>query len=156
MRGRTSLARRRSAPRRWAGGIRALTDHHGQTLLRRYRVNNTKITSSAQLPEEPHMEELDLLNLGGGAGSTTAPWTCAAEGKRVVAIDYKYIGGSCPNIACLPSKKHCPQCQSRSALDHLWHPHAGDLYSIIVMPLALSLREMSFEFRTHMKRYRRR
>lgn len=42
--------------------------------------------------------------LGGGTGSTVAAWTFATEGKRVAVIDRKYIGGSCPNIACLPSK----------------------------------------------------
>ena len=67
-------------------------------------MNNTMITSSAQLPEEPPVEEIDLLILGGGTGSTIAAWTFAGEGKRVAAIDRKYIGGSCPNIACLPSK----------------------------------------------------
>src|SRR5262244_3541064 len=49
-------------------------------------------------------EEFDLVILGGGTGSTIAAWTCASEGKRVAVIDRKYIGGSCPNIACLPSK----------------------------------------------------
>jgi NAD(P)-dependent dehydrogenase (short-subunit alcohol dehydrogenase family) len=28
----------------------------------------------------------------------------AGEGKRVAVVERKYIGGSCPNIACLPSK----------------------------------------------------
>lgn len=49
-------------------------------------------------------EELDLVILGGGTGSTVAAWTFAGEGKRVAVVDRKYIGGSCPNIACLPSK----------------------------------------------------
>jgi pyruvate/2-oxoglutarate dehydrogenase complex dihydrolipoamide dehydrogenase (E3) component len=49
-------------------------------------------------------EDFDLLILGGGTGSTIAAWTFAGEGKRVAVIDRKYIGGSCPNIACLPSK----------------------------------------------------
>src|SRR5215468_3452363 len=49
-------------------------------------------------------EEFDLVILGGGTGSTIAAWTFAAEGKRVAAVDRKYIGGSCPNIACMPSK----------------------------------------------------
>ena len=49
-------------------------------------------------------EEFDLVILGGGTGSTIAAWTFAGEGKRVAVIDRKYIGGSCPNIACLPSK----------------------------------------------------
>ncbi len=49
-------------------------------------------------------EEFDLVILGGGTGSTVAAWTFAGEGQRVAVIDRKYIGGSCPNIACLPSK----------------------------------------------------
>lgn len=49
-------------------------------------------------------EEFDLVILGGGTGSTLTAWTFAGEGKRVAVIDRKYIGGSCPNIACLPSK----------------------------------------------------
>src|ERR1700761_3756410 len=49
-------------------------------------------------------EEYDLVILGGGTGSTVAAWTFAGEGKKVAVIDRKYIGGSCPNIACLPSK----------------------------------------------------
>ena len=61
-------------------------------------MNNTKNSSSAQI------EDFDVLILGGGTGSTLAAWTFAGEGKRVAVIDRKYIGGSCPNIACLPSK----------------------------------------------------
>ena len=37
-------------------------------------------------------------------GSTIAAWTFAGQGQRVAVIERKYIGGSCPNIACLPSK----------------------------------------------------
>jgi pyruvate/2-oxoglutarate dehydrogenase complex dihydrolipoamide dehydrogenase (E3) component len=50
------------------------------------------------------IEEYDLVILGGGTGSTIAAWTFAGQGQRVAVIDRKYIGGSCPNIACLPSK----------------------------------------------------
>jgi len=50
------------------------------------------------------VEEYDLVLLGGGTGSTVAAWTFAAEGQRVAVIERRYIGGSCPNIACLPSK----------------------------------------------------
>src|SRR5712672_3616606 len=49
-------------------------------------------------------EEFDLVILGGGPGSTKTAWTFAGEGKSVAVVDRKYIGGSCPNIACLPSK----------------------------------------------------
>ena len=50
------------------------------------------------------VEQYDLVILGGGTGGTIAAWTFAAVGQRVAVIDRKYIGGSCPNIACLPSK----------------------------------------------------
>ncbi|HEX4004435.1 MAG TPA: FAD-dependent oxidoreductase [Candidatus Acidoferrales bacterium] len=49
-------------------------------------------------------EIFDVVILGGGTGSTVAAWTFAGQGQRVAVIDRKYIGGSCPNIACLPSK----------------------------------------------------
>ena len=50
------------------------------------------------------VEEFDLVILGGGTGSTIAAWTFAGKGQRVAVVDRKYVGGSCPNIACLPSK----------------------------------------------------
>src|SRR5215471_15512642 len=50
------------------------------------------------------VEKYDLLILGGGTGGTLAAWTFASQGQRVAVVDRKYIGGSCPNIACLPSK----------------------------------------------------
>ena len=61
-------------------------------------------TASARLSREVILEEYDLVILGGGTGATIAAWTFAGQGLRVAAIDRKYIGGSCPNIACLPSK----------------------------------------------------
>ena len=67
-------------------------------------MNNTKNTSPAQRSKERQVEDFDLLILGGGTGSTIAAWIFAGEGKRVAVIDRRYIGGSCPNIACLPSK----------------------------------------------------
>src|SRR5467141_2624338 len=66
-------------------------------------MNSTKNSSSTQ-PGKMRPEEFDLVILGGGTGSTIAAWTFASEGKRVAVIERKYIGGSCPNIACLPSK----------------------------------------------------
>src|SRR5580658_6293313 len=49
-------------------------------------------------------EEYDLVILGNGSGGTLAAWTFAGQGQRVAVIERKYVGGSCPNIACLPSK----------------------------------------------------
>src|SRR5579862_1966850 len=60
--------------------------------------------TSSQALKKTQPEDFDLVILGGGTGSTVAAWTFAAQGQRVAVIDRKYIGGSCPNIACLPSK----------------------------------------------------
>jgi pyruvate/2-oxoglutarate dehydrogenase complex dihydrolipoamide dehydrogenase (E3) component len=49
-------------------------------------------------------EEFDLLVLGTGEGSKYLAWTLARQGKRVAAVEHRWIGGSCPNVACLPSK----------------------------------------------------
>jgi pyruvate/2-oxoglutarate dehydrogenase complex dihydrolipoamide dehydrogenase (E3) component len=67
-------------------------------------MNNIEKPSPPQVLKKTQPEELDLVILGGGTGSTIAAWTFAGEGKRVAVIERKYIGGSCPNIACLPSK----------------------------------------------------
>jgi len=67
-------------------------------------MKSTGSTSSAPVLKNTQLEEFDLVILGGGTGSTIAAWTFAGEGKRVAVVERKYIGGSCPNIACLPSK----------------------------------------------------
>ena len=67
-------------------------------------MNLMEKTSVAQSAKKIELEEYDLVILGGGTGSTLTAWNIASQGKRVAVIDRKYIGGSCPNIACLPSK----------------------------------------------------
>jgi pyruvate/2-oxoglutarate dehydrogenase complex dihydrolipoamide dehydrogenase (E3) component len=64
------------------------------------------------------VEEFDIVILGGGTGATVAAWTFAGEGKRVAIIDRKYIGGSCPNIACLPSKNIIHSAKVASYMRH--------------------------------------
>ena len=49
-------------------------------------------------------EEYDLVVIGSGEGSKFLAWTLARQGQHVAMIERKWIGGSCPNIACLPSK----------------------------------------------------
>jgi len=67
-------------------------------------MKRTESTSSPRVLKKAQPEEFDLVILGGGTGSTIAAWTFAGEGKQVAVVECKYIGGSCPNIACLPSK----------------------------------------------------
>src|SRR5277367_4094850 len=49
-------------------------------------------------------ENYDIVILGSGEGGKYIAWTMARKGKKVAVIERRWIGGSCPNIACLPSK----------------------------------------------------
>src|SRR5262245_35285981 len=55
-------------------------------------------------PSISNPEHYDLVVLGSGVGGKLIAWTSAQTGQRVVVIERRYVGGSCPNIACLPSK----------------------------------------------------
>ncbi len=52
----------------------------------------------------PEIEQYDAVVLGTGEAGKYMAWHLGASGKRVAAIERKYLGGACPNIACLPSK----------------------------------------------------
>jgi pyruvate/2-oxoglutarate dehydrogenase complex dihydrolipoamide dehydrogenase (E3) component len=49
-------------------------------------------------------EEYNVVVLGSGEAGKYLAWTLGKKGMRAVVIERKYVGGSCPNIACLPSK----------------------------------------------------
>jgi pyruvate/2-oxoglutarate dehydrogenase complex dihydrolipoamide dehydrogenase (E3) component len=54
--------------------------------------------------DNSNAEHYDVVVLGSGEGGKYIAWTLAKKGQRAAVIERKYIGGSCPNIACLPSK----------------------------------------------------
>jgi pyruvate/2-oxoglutarate dehydrogenase complex dihydrolipoamide dehydrogenase (E3) component len=49
-------------------------------------------------------ENYDVLVLGSGTAGKVMAWTMAKEGRRTAVVERRYIGGSCANVACLPSK----------------------------------------------------
>jgi pyruvate/2-oxoglutarate dehydrogenase complex dihydrolipoamide dehydrogenase (E3) component len=52
----------------------------------------------------PEPERLDVLILGSGQGGKLLAWHMARSGRRTAVVERRYVGGSCPNIACMPSK----------------------------------------------------
>ena len=50
------------------------------------------------------MENYETVVLGSGEAGKYLAWHLAAAGQKVAVIERKYVGGSCPNVACLPSK----------------------------------------------------
>jgi pyruvate/2-oxoglutarate dehydrogenase complex dihydrolipoamide dehydrogenase (E3) component len=49
-------------------------------------------------------EKYEALIIGSGEAGKYMAWTMAKAGHRTVVVERKLVGGSCPNIACLPSK----------------------------------------------------
>lgn len=60
------------------------------------------VTNTQAANQAPN--EYDLIVLGSGEGSKFLAWTLSRQGQRVAVVEQRWIGGSCPNIACLPSK----------------------------------------------------
>ena len=49
-------------------------------------------------------EQVEVLILGSGEAGKLLAWHMARAGRRTAVVERRWIGGSCPNIACLPSK----------------------------------------------------
>lgn len=49
-------------------------------------------------------EQVDVLVLGSGQGGKLLAWHLAKSGKRVAVVERRWVGGSCPAVACMPSK----------------------------------------------------
>ncbi len=50
------------------------------------------------------IEHYDVLVFGSGTGGKLTAWVSAKEGLRTAVVERGLVGGSCPNIACLPTK----------------------------------------------------
>jgi len=42
--------------------------------------------------------------IGSGEGGKYLAWTLGKQGQKVAVVEKRWIGGACPNMACLPSK----------------------------------------------------
>ena len=49
-------------------------------------------------------EHFDAVIFGSGQGGKLLAWTLARTGKKVAVVERQWVGGSCPAVACLPSK----------------------------------------------------
>ena len=49
-------------------------------------------------------EPFEILILGSGAGGKLLAWHMAQSGRRTAVVERQWIGGSCPNVNCMPSK----------------------------------------------------
>jgi pyruvate/2-oxoglutarate dehydrogenase complex dihydrolipoamide dehydrogenase (E3) component len=52
----------------------------------------------------PQTEHVDVIILGSGQGGKLLAWHLGHSGKKIAVVERRWIGGSCPAVACLPSK----------------------------------------------------
>ena len=103
-----------------------------------------------------HPEQVDVLTLGSGQGGKLLAWHMAQAGRRTAVVERRWIGGSCPNIACMPSKNEIWGAK----VAHLTH-HAGQ-FGTVAGPVKTDMaavrqrkRDMvSREVELHLQNYR--
>jgi pyruvate/2-oxoglutarate dehydrogenase complex dihydrolipoamide dehydrogenase (E3) component len=66
----------------------------------------------------PQTDSYQDLVLGSGAGGKLLSWHLARSGRRVAVVERRWVGGSCPNINCLPSKNEIWSAKVADLLHH--------------------------------------
>jgi pyruvate/2-oxoglutarate dehydrogenase complex dihydrolipoamide dehydrogenase (E3) component len=82
----------------------------------------------------PDTERYEVLVIGSGESGKWITWTLAQAGHRTAVVERKYIGGSCPNVACLPSKNVIRSAKAN------WFAKRGAEYGIQSGPVSTDMR----------------
>src|SRR5215475_5953479 len=82
----------------------------------------------------PGIERYEILVIGSGEAGKHLTWNLAQAGHRTAVVERKYIGGSCPNIACLPSKNVIRSAKAN------WFARHGSEYGIRTGPVSTDMR----------------
>ncbi|HTQ39811.1 MAG TPA: FAD-dependent oxidoreductase [Pirellulales bacterium] len=64
-----------------------------------------------------HIENYQNLVIGSGVGGKLIGWTLAKRGQKTAVVERSMIGGSCPNVSCLPSKNVIFSAKAVSLVD---------------------------------------
>lgn len=79
------------------------------------------------------VEHYQNLVIGSGEGGKILAWNLAKKGQKTVVVERSMIGGSCPNVACLPSKNVIYSAKAVSLVD----PKAG--LGVVTGPLRVDM-----------------
>jgi pyruvate/2-oxoglutarate dehydrogenase complex dihydrolipoamide dehydrogenase (E3) component len=82
----------------------------------------------------PEIERFEILVIGSGEAGKHLTWNLAQAGRRTAVVERKYIGGSCPNIACLPSKNVIRSAKAN------WFARHGAEYGVQTGPISTDMR----------------
>src|SRR3954469_10956979 len=81
-------------------------------------------------------ERYEALILGSGEGGKFLAWHLARSGRRTAVVERRWVGGSCPNTNCLPSK------------NEIWSAKVADLvhhaarFGMVTGPAAIDMRRV--------------
>ena len=78
-------------------------------------------------------ERFEILILGSGQGGKLLAWHMAAAGRRTAVVERQWIGGSCPNVNCMPSKNELWSAKVASLVRH------GAEYGAKTGPVAIDM-----------------
>jgi len=78
-------------------------------------------------------EQVEVLILGSGEAGKLLAWHMARAGRRTAVVERWWIGGSCPNIACLPSKNEIWSAK----VAHL--AHHGAQFGTVTGPITIDM-----------------
>src|SRR5215831_17911681 len=82
----------------------------------------------------PQPERCDVLVLGSGTGGKLMAWHLARSGQRTAVVERQWIGGACPNIACMPSKNEIRSAEVAHLARHA--AEFGTITSSVVVDMA--------------------
>jgi pyruvate/2-oxoglutarate dehydrogenase complex dihydrolipoamide dehydrogenase (E3) component len=66
-------------------------------------------------------EQFDVVILGSGQGGKALAWNLAGAGQKVAVVERQWVGGSCPAVACLPSKNEIWSARVAHLAQHAGH-----------------------------------
>lgn len=100
-------------------------------------------------------ERYDVLVIGSGEGGKYLAWHMAKAGRKTAVVERRWIGGSCPNVNCLPSKN---EIWSAKVADLARH---GARFGAVTGPVRIDMRQVRQRKRdmvegliaTHLKNY---
>lgn len=101
-------------------------------------------------------ERVDALVIGSGQGGKLLAWHMARGGRRTAVVERRYVGGSCPNIACMPSKNEVWSARIAHIVEHVaeFGTTAGSA-TIDMIKVRQRKREMvEHEVALHLQNYR--
>lgn len=81
----------------------------------------------------PELEQYDVVVVGSGEGGKYLAWHMAQTGLRTAVVERRWIGGSCPNINCLPSKNEIWSAKVASLMAR------ADSFGVTTGPVAIDM-----------------